>query len=272
MKWTGLAALALAAATPAPAAAQAPISANADSAIDRAQKRGALIHAYDRAAWLGTDDMLAKLPDAQQKVGGWIVDGPASSPTLVFFDRNVADPKGVYVVKFVNGKLVGAGAAVTIEDQALSPQRRRMVDALRVAREKLGSEKTEACTDKPFNSVVLPPERDGGPVLVYFLTPQRKLDEIPIGRHYLVEVAEGGGTTVRAFTNSCFFMPAPKAKKKKDRPAALFVTHLLDPTPTELHVFSALASGYPLMVATVENRKIWGVTGSEVVQVGSLDE
>ena len=33
-----------------------------------------------------------------------------------------------------------------------------------------------------------------------------------------------------------------------------YVTHLLDPVPTEIHVFTALASGLPVAVGTGEKR------------------
>src|SRR5687768_7777845 len=80
--------LALLAPIMAPAKPKAPASIPAVSAAEHAQlrevaRRGALIYAYDQAAWHGTDDMVAKLPDYQNRVGGWIVDGPAEAPELV---------------------------------------------------------------------------------------------------------------------------------------------------------------------------------------------
>ena len=37
------------------------------------------------------------------------------------------------------------------------------------------------------------------------------------------------------------------------------VSHLLDETPTEIHVFSMFAAGLPVYVITVENDHIWSV-------------
>lgn len=45
-------------------------------ALARASQRGALLYAYDQAAWHGTDDMLAKIGDPASRIGGYIVDGP----------------------------------------------------------------------------------------------------------------------------------------------------------------------------------------------------
>jgi hypothetical protein len=38
---------------------------------------------------------------------------------------------------------------------------------------------------------------------------------------------------------------------------ALVVSHLLDPTPTEIHVFSVFAAKKPIYVITVTNDRIW---------------
>ena len=66
---------------------------NSDEAarLARARARGALLYAYDRAAWHGTDDLRTKLPDFAQRVGGYIVDGPAAAAQLTFFDKGAGD-------------------------------------------------------------------------------------------------------------------------------------------------------------------------------------
>lgn len=110
----------------APAAAAdklGPISAADQQAIGDASARGSLIYAYDQAAWHGTDEMLAKLPDAGSKVGGWIVDGPANAPELIFVDRNEAAPHAVFFVDFRDGRLISSRAAGSA-DAELSPERK----------------------------------------------------------------------------------------------------------------------------------------------------
>jgi hypothetical protein len=37
------------------------------------------------------------------------------------------------------------------------------------------------------------------------------------------------------------------------------VTHMLDPTPTEIHVFTALAANKSIYVATTANGRTWEV-------------
>jgi hypothetical protein len=62
-------------------------------------------------------------------------------------------------------------------------------------------------------------------------------------------------------------MPArPPAGAKS---AALFITHLLDPVPTEIHVFSSLVAHVPVMVGTRDGR-IWAVDGTRIAPVGKI--
>jgi hypothetical protein len=41
------------------------------------------------------------------------------------------------------------------------------------------------------------------------------------------------------------------------------ISHLLDPTPTEIHVFTALASKSELFVVTSENDQFWKISGEK---------
>ena len=247
----------------APAAASAKPSAAEQAAMKQALQRGRLIFAYDRAAWQGTDDMFAKVENPEGKVGGWIVEGPAEAPTLVFHDKNDADPKAVYVATFDSGKLKSSRVLAETDDRTLSAERRRLIAARDAAADRLKESKLPRCSAKPYNTVILPPETPGGPVLVYFLTPQEDLYKIPFGGHHLIEVdAEGRAGKPRSFTNSCLALPLPR--RGEEKPAALYVTHLLDPVPTEIHVFSSLASGYPVAVGTSNNSKVWMVAGSGI--------
>lgn len=236
------------------------------AAAQRAANRGVLIYAYDQAAWHGTDDLVAKLPDAANIVGGWVVDGPADAPEIVFFDRNESDPKAIYVARFRGNKLVSGRVLGEGEDRTLSPERRAMVAARNAAASALVAGKVRRCVDKPFNTVVLPPSGPGGAIPVYFLTPQMETDTIPLGGHYLVEVTDGKAGAIRPFTNSCLPM---KPDPEQGKPVALMISHLLDPVPTEIHVFSSLAAQKPVYVMTSSNDATWAVEGNQIRQVGT---
>lgn len=230
------------------------------AAVQRALDRGAIIYSYDQAAWHGTDDMLVKLPDAAEVVGGWIVDGPANTPEIIFYDRNADDPKALYVANFRDHKLVSSRVLDDGDDRTLSAGRKAMIAAKRAAVASLQKKPLFACSDRPFNTVVLPPSSPGVPTLVYFLTPQTEADAIPLGGHHLFEVLGGEVTATRSFTKSCV---TPKPDPKEPSPVSLFITHLLDPVPTEIHVFSSLAAKKPVYVSTPDAR-IWAVEGYQI--------
>jgi len=238
--------------------AAAALSAGEEAALREAGRRGRLLYAYDQAAWHGTDEMMAKLPGAASKVGGWVVDGPAEAPELVFFDRNKADPHAVFVAQFRSGRLVSSRIPGAGADSELSPSRRSLIAARERAIGAFAEQRPEACASAPMNSVTLPPAEPGAPTLVYLLTPQTDRNAIPMGGHFMLPVAADGTVgAMRRFANSCLNMPLPKPGE--GRPEALVVTHLRDLVPTEIHVFSSLVLRMPIAVGTQDGR-IWWVS------------
>jgi hypothetical protein len=252
------------------AAAPVPQMSEAEAvAVRQAEQRGAMIYAYDQAAWHGTDDLRAKMADFAAQVGGWIVDGPAEAPELVFYDKNAADPHAVYIADFRDGKLVSSRVLGPSDDRTLSPPRKALIEAVRAAREKLVDEHARHCANAPPNVVVLPPSAPGASTLVYFLTPQTKTDAVPVGGHYRVEVGpDGKAREMRPFTRSCIDMPALGGKAPGvpagGNSVGGVVTHLLDPVPTEIHVFASLAARLPLYVGTTSNRRMWAVEDGHI--------
>lgn len=240
----------------APALAQ--IAAADQAVLDRARTRGELIYWYDQAAWHGSDDMMAKAREVSRTAGGWIVDGPANAAELIFYSRD-ADPKPLYWARFKDGKLAESRKLGDADAAMMTPQRRRMIAALASARDALIAAKAQLCVDKPFNTVVLPPTTPDGPIPVYFLTPQTEMKVLPFGGHYLFEVdAAGKAGTMRRFTKSCIALPTDAASPDGKSPAALIITHLLDPVPTEIHFFSAMAARKPIYVGIKD--RMWAVT------------
>ncbi|WP_157218773.1 hypothetical protein [Flavisphingomonas formosensis] len=233
------------------------------SAIEQASRRGALIYAYDQAAWHGADDMRTKIDDPASVLGGWIVDGPAEAPELIFFDKDEDDPKAVYVARFRDDQLVSSQLLGSKDDRTLNDLRKRMIKALATAKSAFAASGKPLCSDQPFNSVVVPPEKPGGPILVYLLTPQTTFQSVPFGGHHLIAVtSDGKAGPIRDFTKTCLDMPLRDGNGGK--PAALAITHLLDPTPTEIHVFTSLTTRMPIFVSTTQNDKLWSVEGTRI--------
>ena len=253
------AALAITIATPLAGHAQ---NAAEKADIDRALARGQLIYAYDQAAWHGTDAMLKKIEHPEKVIGGWIVDGPASAPTLIFFDQDQAEPHAAYIAEFRDNRMTAERVvAADSPERMLSAERRAMIAALEKGKKAWQDAKPLFCSKSSPNSVVLPPERPGGPHLVYIMTPQTENRAYPLGGHFRVEIgADGSVGASRGFTKSCITMPAEAGKEA----AALFITHMLDPVPTEIHVFTARSAGVPVAVGTTSNDMMWWVTGDRI--------
>ena len=55
----------------------------------------------------------------------------------------------------------------------------------------------------------------------------------------------------------------PRPPNRKDV-QGMMLTHLLDPTPTEIHVFLSRSYGRPFFIATTENELLWKVDGSHI--------
>lgn len=229
---TALLAMALAAPALAQTAPVEPISAEDRAALDRSAERGRLVAAYDRVAWLGTDDVQQRLPDWQQRLGGWIVEGPATSPTLIFHDRS-QPPRALYTARLVAGKLTDA-KLVTDDAAILSPAQLHLIAARDSAARAMGAAHIAPC-GPAFNTVVVPPATPDGVTSVYFLSAQTKADDLPIGGHYRVDVAaDGRANTPHAFSKGCMTLPPPP---KGQRGAAAVVSTLTAPLPNEAHSF-----------------------------------
>ncbi len=255
----GIALIATPVAAPAQTAQEAPL-------VAAAQARGQLMFAYDRAAWLGTDAFLKQVQDPGERVAGYIVDGPAASPRLTFYDKDAANPQAVYVARFDGGKLVEERMLGEGDDRTLDATQRRMIDARARAAAHLAREGAKPCAPKSFNSVVVPPATADAPIDVYLLTPQTTVENLPFGGHYRVTVTADGETRSRAFTQSCIELPrTPPADPQGRKPVGAFFNHIMDPVPTELHVFSSLYMLTPLMVATRQpGVRVWPIVQGRI--------
>src|SRR3990167_3900743 len=145
----------------------------------------------------------------------------------------------------------------------------KMMLALHAAwREMASHSDWKPCANARFNTIVLPTEADGS-VPVYFLTPQTETALFPFGGHFEVDVASDGTiSNTRAFTHGCIALQAP-SQDSGSKPAALVITHLLDPIPTEIHVFEQLYTGVPVFVMTGP-KTVWKVQDGTIVDISAM--
>ncbi|MFA6116456.1 MAG: hypothetical protein WC729_20835 [Sphingomonas sp.] len=251
---TAIAAVAL---TLSPAVAQERIK-TAD--LETVSRRGAQLYAFDQAAWHTTDTMLAKgLPrEKMAAIRGWVVEPHGETLTVTYYGFEGAKPYAIYAADYAGGKVVAERVPSTTE--ALSAQGERMA----LARAAASETPPKRCVERSYNTVVLPPLADGT-IPVYLLTPMVAKDAYPFGGHHEVDIGpDGRVAATRDFTNSCLTIAQPADSVMG------FVTHLLDPHPTEIHVYLSLWMGKPIAVGTGKD-VAWMVEGAKVSPLSLKD-
>lgn len=247
-----------------------PSETESETSIQRVIDRGRTMYLYDRAAWVTSDDLTTRLPrDRQGEVGGWIVTPAATGVHVDYFGKDSAADQIIYSADVIGSSISNANVYPTNAEPALTQPAARMAKALRAARAEMKHHSDwRPCGNAPFNTIVLPPQEDGA-VPVYFLTPQTEKDSFPFGGHYEVDIAtDGSVASTRAFTRSCISLGVPQHSGTA-APAGLFLTHLLDPHPTEIHVFEQYYVGVPVYVGTTNPQTVWKVADGKIEKEGS---
>lgn len=198
--------------------------------------------------------MLEDLPDARERgVAGWIVNDFDEAWETVFF-RPVGDGFEAVWAGLYDGSKVTRRTAYAPGERSLTAKEVALVQANLLLRK----ERVERCSAKPFNTVVIPTGKPDDGLYAYLLVPQETFETVPLGGHYRYEIVDGNFTSNRKFTISCLALRTDEQDGGK-RPVSLDVTHLLDDTPTEIHVFSVFAAKLPIYVSTTSNDRMWAV-------------
>lgn len=231
------------------------------ASITFAEKRGRLLFELDRAAWVATDDMVATTPNWQESgIKGYIVEQAAQGFTVTFYGGGDEAPVAFYTGQVANREVKSRQVHSAATRPLLTGAQKRLV-AIRAAAQREAAGKVN-CAEAPLNVTVIPPPSPNTPADIYLMTPQVKAGEFPFGGHYRATVAPDGRVTgSRAFTKACLTMPQP------ENAAAMVVSHLLDPVPTEIHVFTSLTAGLPVYVSFAEPRRVFAVAGDKITLV-----
>ena len=229
------------------------MSAEEQTSVQESLDRGLALYQYDQAAWHTTDALMEDVADPSGAgITGWVVV-PDEQGWLVTYWRPEGDGYlGVYSALW-DGTEVSERKVLPPEEAELSDEQVALIRAGNVP----DAAQLTPCANAPFNKVIMPSGNANGSTLVYFLTPQTSLDSVPMGGHYRFEVLDGKIVDQREFTKSCLLLPI--RREGQEAPKALVVTHLLDPVPTEIHVFSIFPATMPIYVITPENDKVWAV-------------
>ncbi len=246
----------------APAAAQTP---EERQRLDWTVQRGRLLFEIDRAAWVTTDDFRDRLTEADQRlIRGWTVERDGAGFSVVYFSAGEGNARrAIYRGRVENRRVVSRETFRPGAGPELTPMQRRIADAYGL----LSQANIRVCARGTPNLAVIPPESLDAPMDVYVLTPQTQEGIFPFGGHSRVTFSAAGALlSQRAFTNSCLNLSTrpPSDLSASEQLAGLVVTHLLDPIPTEVHVFMAIWTELPVTVSTAEPHRIWEVTGDRI--------
>ena len=245
-------------------------------AVERANAIGTQIFVHDAACSRATDELFARkaLPD-DSRVRGWLTErydaGENPGILVTFIGDAQGKPLALYRVRVPAGER-------PLEYQALTPP--AALDDGQVAAWKARTAATRAleshkdlCGER-YNTVVLPagtPGIDG--IRVYMLAATTQPDLMIAGGHFLYEYTADGVTlkSERAFTRACVDLPL-KEDPAKGELKGLMLTHLLDPTPTEIHVFLSRSSGKNIYLATPDNKMMWFIMNGAIVAAKDLSK
>jgi hypothetical protein len=103
-----------------------------DQATAFAETRGRLIFELDRAAWVATDDMMAKVPrwrDAGMK--GYVVEQAAEDFTVTFYGGSGEAPVAFYSARIENRKVVSREVYPAAARPPLTAGQKRLVATAR---------------------------------------------------------------------------------------------------------------------------------------------
>lgn len=229
------------------------------AAVELALNRGLRLYRYDQAAWHVTDALMEDVADpGASGARGWVVSETDNGLLVTFWKHAGEGYAGFYSAQY-DGKSVTDRQLLEGDAIRLSDLQIKLIEAGQVVRS--SEPEMQRCSNAPFNTVILPEGGPADPILVYYLVPQTSTDVVPMGGHYRFGVLDGAVISSRKFMNSCFDFPL--RAESGNRPGAMFITHLLDRVPTELHVFSVFAAGLSIVVMTADNDLVWAVEVSE---------
>lgn len=262
-------ALALAAATQTaggtPTVVPAPTAPSEEQRVAQASRLGHLIYAFDRAASVSTDALVDRVGKAQLTgIGGYVVEpGAPRSLRVTYYRGSGAAAQAFYSADVQDGRVVHQ--QLLEPPVALTPAQAMLARAREAAAQRAATAGYRPCTPRPFNSVALPVGKDGA-IAVYLLTAQVDSQTYVVGGNYRVIVATDGQIAAeRPYGVRCMSLSVPKLPAGATL-VGVVINHLLDPTPTELHVFASYALRRPLFVATPDKR-LWRVQGDVIAPV-----
>ena len=234
--------------------------------VKRSSEIGRQLYLLDKAAAIGTDVLLANVPDAQSRgIAGYLplregdaTGRPVDSFLVSFFTAD-DPPKIAYEIRVAPNKKP--------EFLAHAPPKEAAAAFAMLVRSRQRAITAMPPSEQPINPVVLPGEAHGQTgVLVYLLAGTKKPDVAVFGRHFRALVALDGTSVSHMvpLTNTTLELPT---RDPNGQPVeALVVTHVVTAHPLETHVFTSLLWGKTIYVGT--GRGVFRVEGDKITFMG----
>lgn len=235
------------------------------SALREAEERGRQIYIHDHAVVVVSDAVQPLFTEkARQHLRGYVTEEKGGSIVVTYYGTGESERLVAWYRAAVgpDGRLLGTVSQYETP-QALSEFEERAA----AARDTGMAYQFRPCAQN-YNSVVLP---KAGGWQVYLIPGATEKGVVPFGGTYRVDTDAAGHTIVagRGFTKSCLTL-AYKSKAAEE-PVAIVVSHLLDPQPTEAHVFWQLWSRQMWHVVTVPNGLTWQLEKGRISYAGKVE-
>jgi len=236
---------------------ESPDAARYASAVGEAAHWGQAMYDNDQAAWKATDIVLERTSKvSREKIRGWITEPGEHGIRVVFVGEQDGHAVGLYESTPSQADFVVDSPARTLDADEL---------AQFTARQTAKAAQSGGCSDR-YNAVVLPDGTGSDRKWRAYLIPATEdPDAIPIGGYFRYYISADGKTVLsqRAFTKSCL-MSSRKLSPKGGHLVGVLITHMLDPQPTEAHVFVSLTYKTHIWVSTRDNHLVWYVDGCTI--------
>ncbi len=229
-------------------------------AIDTAETKGAALYRHERAVSIALGHVTKQRDfKGDKRVTGWVTEEKDDN-TLVTFVGGGEGAQLMALYRVTVGEKGKVASAVRFKTpEALTDYESSAAAARRLA---LASG-FESCAAK-YEAVALPTETGADRSWAVFLIPgASKPNAVPLGGTHRVDTDWYAENVLgkRAFARSCV------ALSNDSTTAALYVTHPLDPLPTEAHVFWSLWANKPLIVNTTADDLMWAIEAGQIRQL-----
>lgn len=234
------------------------------AALKSAEQRGLQIYIHDHAVAVVSDAVTPLFTEkARQQLRGYITEEKGGAIVVTYYGKGDGERMLAWYRAAVgpDGRLLGTVSQYDTP-QALSEFEERAA----AARETGMAYDFRPCAQN-YNSVVLP--KPGG-WQVYLIPGTTEDHVVPFGGTYRVDTDAAGRIVAgRGFTKSCLTLSYQE--KATETPVAIVVSHLLDPQPTEAHVFWQLWSRQQWRVVTVPNGLSWQIEKGRISYAGKVE-